>query len=95
MDWKTFWFETNSAWGLVDSPEAWEAMRENWNKGAHGMQPDEIYSNNLSFDKPHQISEKIIHCPNKEIPNFGRRAEHIGGKTTLGEFFDQNGMNRN
>ena len=34
MSWTTFWFETNSAWGLVDSPEAWKAMRENWNKGA-------------------------------------------------------------
>ena len=39
MSWTTFWFETNSAWGLVDSPEAWKAMRENWNKGAHGYTP--------------------------------------------------------
>lgn len=86
-NWKTFWFETNSAWGLVDSPEAWKAMRENWNKGAHGMPPDEIYSNNLSFDPAHSSAS--------DVPNFGRRAEHISGKTTLGEFFDQNGMDRN
>jgi len=88
MSWTTFWFETNSAWGLVDSPEAWKAMRENWNKGAHGMQADEIYSNNLSYDPARNTT-------NNDVPNFGRRAEHIGGKTTLGEFFDQDGMVRN
>lgn len=87
MGWTTFWFETNSVWGLVDSPGAWKAMRENWNKGAHGMQPDEIYSNNLSFDRANHSDD--------DVPNFGRRAEHLGGKTTLGEFFDQNGMKRN
>jgi hypothetical protein len=87
MNWAPFWFETNSAWGLVDSPEAWVSMREKWNKGDRSMKPNEIYSNNLSFDVKthHQIT----------IPSFGRRIEHIGGKTTLGEFFDANGMDRN
>lgn len=88
MAWKTFWFETNSAWGLVDSPQAWKIMREKWNNGAHGMKPEEIYINNLSFDKS-------VPSRDGDHPNFGRRREHIGGKTTLGEFFDQNGMDRN
>ena len=86
MAWKTFWFDTNSAWGMADSPEAWAAIRANWNKGAHGMKPKEIYTNNLSCDHPPRPGD---------VPNFGRRAEHIGGKITLGEFFDDNGMARN
>ncbi len=70
----------------MDSPEAWAKMRENWNKGDHSMKPDEIYTNNLSWDRT-QIRSG-------DVPNFGRRMEHIGGKTTLGEFFDTNGMDR-
>jgi hypothetical protein len=70
----------------VDSPEAWVQMRANWEKGVHSMKPDEIYTNNLSFDR-----EVTRH---DDVPNFGRRSEHIGGKTTLGEFFDANGMDR-
>jgi len=81
--WKPFWFETNSAWGLVDSPDAWVEMRRRWNMGAHGMPPKEIY-NVLSFDrtKPRQ----------DDLPNFGSRREHIGGKATLRDFFNMNGM---
>lgn len=85
-DWPVFWFETNSAWGLVDSPEAWAEVRRNWNKGAHGLQPDEIYSRNRSFDPPQPRPGGV--------PNFGGRAEHIGGQMTLGEFFDAHGMDR-
>lgn len=84
--WVTFWFETNSAWGLVDSPAAWAEMRANWNKGAHGMKPQDIYDRSLSFDRTNPHPE--------DMPNFGLRSEHIGGKTTLGEFFDANKMDR-
>lgn len=85
-NWAPFWFETNSAFGMVDSPEAWAAMRARWNKGAHGMKPDDIYSSNLSLDR-------VVAKPD-DVPNFGRRSEHLGGKTTLGEFFDANGLDR-
>lgn len=82
-NWPTFWFETNDAWGLVDGPEAWKEMRANWNKGGHRMAPDEIYSAKAAdLDDP------------ADVPNFGTRAEHLGGKMTLGEFFDQNGVDR-
>lgn len=84
--WTTFWFETNSAWGRVDSPAAWLKMREAWNKGAHSMTPDEIYTTNLSFEPANPRPE--------DIPNFGCRAEHIGGKMSLGEFFDAHQMDR-
>ena len=35
-NWPVFWFETNSAWGLVNSQEVWAAMRAAWNElGTH------------------------------------------------------------
>lgn len=82
--WPVFWFETNSAWGLVDSPAAWAKMRANWNEGGHGLGEDEIYSakSTASTDS------------GEAIPEFGTRAEHLCGKMTLGEFFDQNGVDR-
>lgn len=83
--WTPFWFETNSAFGLVDSPEAWKLMRARWAKGAHHLPPAAIYTMR-SFD-PTVTREG-------DIPNFGGRSEHLGGKTTLGEFFDAKGMTR-
>ena len=81
-NWVSFWFDTNSAWSLVDSPTAWMFIRMKWNEGALYSDPDEIYTNNRSVEYPWQ----------GEIPNFGRCKEHIGGKTTLGEFFASNCM---
>lgn len=80
-NWPVFWFETNDAWGLVDSPAAWAEMRANWNKGGHGLGEDEIYH-----------AKSTASTDSGDTPNFGTRAEHLGGKITLGEFFDQNGV---
>lgn len=87
MPWVTFHLDTNYARGLADSPDHWETIRSNWVNGEHAMNPDEIYTNNRSCDS-------ATNQPG-DIPSFGRRAEHIGGKMTLGEFFDAHGMPRN
>ena len=85
MSWKTFWFETNSVWGSVDSPIKWREVRGHWNNGCHGMLPEDIYTCNSSYDG--------IAYPGR-LPEFGSRGEHIGGKMTLGEFFDLHGMQK-
>ena len=84
-NWPVFWFETNSAWGLVNSQEVWAAMRTAWNAGGHRQPPEAIYNATL-------VAAEL---PQGKIPNFGTRAEHIGGQMTLGEFFDKNGVDRN
>jgi hypothetical protein len=84
--WTTFWFESNSAWGLADSPETWANIRADWNRGAHYMAPKEIYTASRSWDR-HNAKPGTV-------PNFGQRTEHLGGKMTLGDFFDQHGMDK-
>lgn len=29
--WVTFYFEGNSAWGLIDGPEKWQRIKSQWN----------------------------------------------------------------
>ncbi|MBL8473813.1 MAG: hypothetical protein JNM98_18630 [Rhodocyclaceae bacterium] len=83
-NWASFFFTANSAWGLVDSPDVWAAIRALWNR-AHGAQnSDGIYLSK-------SLDTKLLR-PN-DTPEFGVRAEH-SGTTTLGEFFDANGMDR-
>lgn len=85
--WTPFWFETNSAFGLVDSPKAWTRMRKQWETAARLLHlgPNAIYDLR-SFDRT-VVREG-------DLPNFGQRSEHLGGKTTLGQFFDAEGMKR-
>lgn len=85
-NWEKFWLETNSAWGICDSPEQWLERRAAWNKGAHGQKPDEIYNLKLAATKTKRKGD---------VPSFGSRVEHIGGTKTLGEFFDEHNMDRN
>jgi hypothetical protein len=82
--WVTFWLETNSTFGLVDSPEKWIQKRKEWNSDAcgSGMHPNDIYDLK-SYDK------------SEGWPEFGSRREHRDGTRTLGEFFEANGMDTN
>ena len=82
INWTPFWFDSNSAWGLADTPEAWQAIRANWDKGAHCMKGDEIY---LAKSAGYDLART-------GVQSFGWRVEHIGGRQTLREFFAENGM---
>jgi hypothetical protein len=50
------------------------------------MVPKEIYTASRSWD--------WYNAKPGAIPNFGQRAEHLGGEMTLGDFFVEHGMDR-
>jgi len=83
MDWKTFWFESNAAWGLADSQEAWDKIRANYALSHKNDDPDLIYN---------AASASFCDRDSSLMPNFGFRREHIGGKKTLRDFFDEHYM---
>jgi len=83
MTWKTFWFESNAAWGLADSEEAWDNIKANYNNFHKNDDPDLIYN---------ATSASFCDRDSSLMLNFGFRMEHIGGKKTLRDFFNEHGM---
>ncbi|HUW90040.1 MAG TPA: hypothetical protein VMV43_05920 [Candidatus Nanopelagicaceae bacterium] len=76
MAWKKFWFEGNRYFGLVDSPEKWEDLKE-------------TYKDNFCEDLKGLFSAK--RDESSDTDKFGFRSE-CRGRETLGEFFKKNGM---
>lgn len=80
--WKTFYFDGNQAFGVVDSPAEWERIKATYREfakiGSCASPADLLTARN---------------CP-REIgltPKFGFVIE-CDGPQTLGEFFAENGM---
>lgn len=82
MKWVPFWFDTNSCFGLADTPEKWDEIKTMWYKD--NFIDANIYDACRSYDSSLESYN----------PNFGTRREHHNGSMTLGEFFDKNGMKR-
>ena len=78
--WKKFWFETNQAFGPVDSAEDWSRMKSQYDRAYPGCNVYDLKEAGGRDKYP--------------IPSFGQRREHTGDRT-LGEFFKKNGMNAN
>ena len=78
--WTPFWWESNAAWGVVDSPEAWDKMVDKYQRN---------YSPRMTS---REIREQMIdsasiavwkHASSFEAGNLvsvGCRREHFGGQ---------------
>lgn len=83
-NWKPFWFESNSCWGKVDSPEKWEEMKRKY-KEISGNELDPSKARMGTYGLPEaQWSDNMKQ-------NFGFRSEHVGG-TTLVDFANEHGF---
>lgn len=63
--WKIFWFEGNQAFGMVDSPEAWERIRN-----AYALRSGYIDLKNARYCEGSGDEGNV--------PNFGFYGEHQG-----------------
>ncbi len=75
--WKTFLFEGNAWYDVVESPEKFKDLLV-----AHNGNLEEL----LSFKRLVLQEEKL----GNNMPRFGNRREHVGGKQTLGEWLKEN-----
>ena len=73
MKWKPFWFEGNTAWGLICNADGWARIDAAYSGSGADLRLARRGPDKRSADGP--------------IPNYGFRSEHRGAET-LGEFFD-------
>lgn len=78
--WVSFYFDGNLAFGIVDSPEEWERIKQAYRDapGGHATPADLLTARN---------------CPRaRGLPKFGFVVE-CDGPQTLGDFFSEHGLN--
>ena len=86
-NWTKFFCDTNARWGNVDSREDWNGFLVDFGAG-HDLSVQEAEK----FLLKNARSILYIKGPHEgERWNFGLYAEHRGRKT-LGQFFEENGM---
>ena len=87
INWTPFHFDSNTAWGTIDSPEAWAKLLDDYGaKG--GLRPDEAVTRALAATlAPGEGVDTTA-----TLPRFGYRTEHVGGTTTLRQWAEGNGM---
>ena len=75
--WKTFYFDGNMAWGLVESKKDWRRIVG-------------LYSGNIA--RLRMAQECLRRSKELSVPSFGFCIEYTSG-TTLGEWANQNEVN--
>lgn len=78
--WKTFFFDSNLAFGLVRSKEDWLEI--------YAAQQDYDTERNVEWLRRAKVLPRSL---DEKIPNFGFRMEH-DGELTLGEWADKEGI---
>lgn len=92
MAFPIFFFDSNLAFGEVNSPEDLERVLAVLTKDQfHGNRAEAIEfmrrAKNAQHPEVREIDPLMAALEKwKKIPNFGYRREHIGGLTTLGEW---------
>ncbi|TSC84258.1 MAG: hypothetical protein G01um101413_553 [Parcubacteria group bacterium Gr01-1014_13] len=76
--WKTFFFDSNTWFDVVETPDKFKDLLY-----THNGNLEEILGSKRSV-----MSEEKKHTD--EMPRFGNRREHVGGKQTLGEWLKEN-----
>lgn len=82
MPWTRFWWDSNRAFGFVESPAEWRAIV--WRFGDPAWRPNLTVSELLE-------AKQAAYRTGEDVPSFGFRVEHTGD-LTLGEWAKQQGM---
>ena len=94
LEWIPFFFDSNGAFGEVDSPEAWgrivAKMTAHYRSDFRRMLLEAREAPSTFIHPSDLIQGQRTRDP---IPNFGWRREHVG-RRTLGEWADAVGMGR-
>ena len=95
MTWNPFHYDSNAAWGVIDSPEAWAKLLDN---PQHPSRDDRDQRLARTLDAKMAVrlhANTLLETAlagDASMPSFGWRSEHIGDGVTLREWATGNGM---